>query len=90
MPIIFGFWLLTRKLAFVLLAAIGATHAVLLAVTPDLLAPASQWAFLLAVLAAAGVLIGGMVDETDRAGHAEIEARRALALVNLRRALTDP
>ncbi len=82
LPLIFGFWLLTRPLAIVMLVVIGAGHALLLAITETVVAPASQWAFLMAVLAAAGVLVGGLANRYDRAARSEMEARLALAQVN--------
>ncbi len=83
LPLIFGFWLLVRTIALALLAAIGLGHALFLSITDDVIAAPSQWLFLLAVLSAAGILIGGVVDEAARAAKAEFDARRALAEVNL-------
>jgi class 3 adenylate cyclase len=82
LPLIFGFWLLSRRLAFALLGLIALGHALLIWASDGVVAPVGQWLFLLAVLAVAGVLLGGLVDESDRVARSELEARHALADIN--------
>ncbi|MGH9273929.1 MAG: adenylate/guanylate cyclase domain-containing protein [Acidimicrobiales bacterium] len=82
LPLLFGFWLLTRRLAIALLIVIATGLGILLAASDGVVAPASQWLFLLTVLTATGVLVGGLVDQLDQLAHDELAARRALAEVN--------
>lgn len=82
LPLILGFYLLTRWLAALLLATIALGHAILLAMSGDIVAPVTQYLFLLAILASAGVLIGGLVDRLDQSVRAEERAIAALARNN--------
>jgi adenylate cyclase len=82
LPLILGGFLLHRRLAVLLFACIAVGHAVLLAVSDDVVAPPSQYLFLLAVLAASGVLVGGLVDRLDRTARREQRAVEALASTN--------
>ena len=58
-------WLLTRTLAFALLATTAVGHAMLLAASDGVVAPGSQWMFLMAVLTGTGVLVGGLAARSD-------------------------
>lgn len=82
LPMILGVYLLTRRAVVVLMAMIVVGHAVLLAVSDDVVAPVSQYLFLIAVLIAAGVLVGGLVSRLDDAARSEEVARAELARAN--------
>jgi class 3 adenylate cyclase len=82
LPLILGGFVLRRRLAALLFASVAVGHAVLLAVSDDVVAPPSQYLFLLAVLAASSVLVGGLVDRLDRTARREQRAVEALATAN--------
>lgn len=75
---IFAFYLLTRRLAAVVVALVGVEYGWLLTVS-DVASPVGSWIFLMAVLTVTGVLLGGLVDWTERMAMSEREAREQLA-----------
>jgi len=76
---IFGFYLLRRPWAIAVVVADGVGYAVVLWFTDGVAVPGSQWFFLMAVLAATAVMVGGLADRADRLTRAEREARLELA-----------
>jgi signal transduction histidine kinase len=76
---IFGFYLLTPRLAILVVAAVGVEYGWVLAVTDGALAPVANWVFVMAVLAATAFVIGGLVDWADRLATSERRAREELA-----------
>jgi class 3 adenylate cyclase len=81
-PVIFGYYLLTRRLATVLFVTVAVTHAVLLAASHDVVARGPQWFVMMVLLAMIAVLVGGMVDQSDRLARSEQRAVQNLAEVN--------
>ena len=82
LPLILGYHLLRRTLTAALLGTIAVGHAALLLSSEGVVAPPSQYVFLLAILTSAGVLLGGLVDALDRSARSEAAARTSLALAN--------
>lgn len=82
LPLILGCFVLRPALSVLLVAMIAAGHGALLARSEGVVAPVSQYLFLIAVLVAAGVLVGGLVDRLDRTARHEQHARVLLDAAN--------
>lgn len=80
--LVFGFYILARWAALLLLGYIAVAHAALVVASPDVNAPVQQWIWLMVILVAAAVLVGGMVQEIEDAQEEERAARQQLAVLN--------
>jgi class 3 adenylate cyclase len=60
----------------------GVGYAAVLSATGGIAEPVSQWFFLMAVLAATAVMVGGLAERADRLARAERETRLELAATN--------
>jgi signal transduction histidine kinase len=75
---IFGFYLLTRRLAILVVALVGVEYGWALSVADEVTSPVANWVFLMAVLAATAFLLGGLVEWTDALARSERRARQQL------------
>lgn len=82
LPLVLSAYVVRPLLSGFVLLVCGAGHGVLLAVSEAVVSPALQWTFLMTVLAAATVLVGGLVQQLEQSGRAEQRAKDALAEVN--------
>ncbi len=79
---IFAFSVLRRWWAVALVGTIAVEYAAVLAASEGISAPVSQWVFLVAVVVATAILVGGLVERSDRLAEAERRARIDLAAAN--------
>jgi signal transduction histidine kinase len=75
---IFGFYLLTRRMAVLVVAAVGVEYGWALAVSDGPNAPVATWLFVMSILAATAYFIGGLVDHADKLAASERHAREEL------------
>jgi class 3 adenylate cyclase len=78
---IFGFYLLNRLGAILVVVSIGIEFAILMSLL-DVLAPVGQWLFFMAMLATASLLVGTFVRRADSLAESEKGARHELADIN--------
>ena len=75
---IFGFYLLSRRLAVLVVVLVGGEYGWVLAVGGGVPSPVANWVFLMAVLATTAFLLGGLVEWTDELARSERRARQEL------------
>jgi class 3 adenylate cyclase len=82
LALFYGFYLLVRPLALLLLAETAAAVVVLFAVSDGIVGPVVQAAVFVAVFGAVGFLLGRLVAEAHTSAERETAARAALAQLN--------
>lgn len=83
LPLTLAAYVVRPVLSGAVLAACGLGHGVLLATSDEVVSPVMQWTFLMTVLTATTILVGGLVQRLEQSGRAEQRARALLAESNV-------
>ena len=78
----FGFYVLERRAALLLLGVMMGEYAVLLATQRGYVSPVAQWLFVAVAVAAAAVTVGDLVNRADRLAESERRACSEIAAIN--------
>lgn len=79
---IFGVYLMHRRWAITMIVAMGLEYGVVLAIQTDAHHGLAQWLVVMAALVTTAVLVGGIVERTERSAEAERRAKEELADLN--------